>query len=176
MTEKQERLTAEEVARRLTPTHLEKVSADDLKAQVERDMDGEAPEQAAVDPSKDPRAQNPYTFHFDWTDSRGKRWQGGFTTHYPTPRDLLQAGTMQARLTASTPKESLDALTDEIAFIMSRLAFCLDDRPTWFSDPLSIVDGVPLLQAVYGEVAAFEQFFRVHGSTEGASKKKPGVK
>lgn len=176
MSEKQERLTAEEVTRRLTPSHLATVSAEDLKLQIEQNMEREAPEEKPSDPSKDPKAQNPYTFAFDWADSRGKHWKGKFTTHYPTPRDLLQAGTMQARLTASTPKESLDALTDEIAFIVSRLAFCLDERPTWFQDPLSIIDGVPLLQAIYGEVMAFEQFFRLHGTTESPSKKKPGIK
>lgn len=172
----QKKLTPEEVNRRLVPSHLANVTTESLKEAVQKETEPEAEEEAAVDPTKDPRARNPYTFQFDWTDTRGKRWQGSFTTHYPTPRDLLQAGTMQARLTGSTPKDSLDALTDEIAFIVSRLSFCLDNRPDWFGDPLSMVDGVPLLQAVYGEVLSFEQFFRKHGTTTGPSPKKSGHK
>jgi hypothetical protein len=173
--EKAERLTANDVAKRLVPSHLEEVSTEDMKAAVEKEV---APVEAAapVDPANDPRAKNPYGFQFDWTDSRGKRWQGHFVTHYPTPRDLLQAGVMQTRLTGSVPKESLDALTDEIAFIVSRLSFCLDERPEWFTDPLSLIDGVPLLQAIFTEVMAFESFFREHGTVTSPSKKKPGNK
>jgi len=172
MSEKSERLTSEEIVRRMTPPQ----TTDELRAQIEKDMNLETQLGEKEDPSKDPRAQNPYTFAFDWTDSRGKRWQGPFTTHYPTPQDYLSAGVMQARLTASTPKDSLDPLTDEIAFIISRLTFCLDDRPVWFQNPLAIIDGVPLLQAIYSEVMAFEQFFRVHGTTEKSGTKKPRIK
>jgi hypothetical protein len=173
-TEKQEKLTAAEITKRMIPTHLESVSADDLRAEVEKGMEGELPAEVAQE--DDPRGRNPFTFKFDWTDTRGKKWVGTFTTHYPTPRDLLQAGTMQARLTGSAPKDSLDALTDEIAFIVARLSFCLDTRPDWFADPLSMVDGVPIMQAVYSEVLSFETFFRQHGTVTPSSKAKPGNK
>ena len=158
-------MTSEELKRRLTPTHLmEALKTDDFKEQVEKAVMPDVPKIEA-DPSKDPRSKNPYTFQFDWTDSRGKKWAGSFTTHFPTPMDLIKAGVMQARMIGSTPKDSLDALTDEIAFIVSRLAYCLDKKPEWFNDPMSIVDGVPLMQAVYERVVDFEQFFRRHGKT-----------
>jgi len=170
----EKKLTAAEIATRMTPTHLESVTTESLKEEVEKAMEAPSPEDQAKEPSKDPRARNPYTFQFSWADSRGKKWEGTFTTHYPTPLDLLRAGTMQSRLLGGAPKESLDALTDEIAFIVARLTFSLDDKPEWFKDPLSIVDGVPLLQAVYSEVLGFEQFFREHGSVAGSGGKKPG--
>jgi len=148
MTEK--KLTAEEIAKRLTPTHLDGVTTESIKEDVEKASEAPTPEEKAKDPSKDPRARNPYVFPFSWTDSRGKKWEGNFTTHYPTPLDLLRAGTMQSRLLGGAPKESLDALTDEIAFIVSRLSFSLDDRPD------------------------FEQFFRQYGTITPSSQKKPG--
>jgi len=155
----------EELKQRLTPTHLlEAVTTADLKGQADEAMAADKPLEIP-DTDKDPRAHNPYPFAFDWSDSRGKKWTGHFTTHFPTPMDLVKAGVMQARMVGSTPKDSLDALTDEIAFIVSRLSYCLDKRPTWFQDPMSLVDGVPLIQAVYEKVVDFEQFFRQHGAT-----------
>jgi len=155
--------TPESFKQRLTPTHLLDASAtEDFKEQAEAAI-GEDKPKADVDPDKNPRSKNPYTFQFDWADSRGKKWVGSFTTHFPTPMDLVKAGVMQARMTGSTAKDSLDALTDEIAFMVSRLSYCLDKRPDWFKDPMSIIDGVPLIQAIYSEVVDFEQFFREHG-------------
>ena len=62
--------TAEELKRRLTPTHLQEAqTTEDLVNQADGLIT--APDQVAkaADPSKDPRAQNPYTFQFEW---RGK--------------------------------------------------------------------------------------------------------
>ena len=159
----QEKLTPEEMKARFTPSHLLEAEGEEgLKEATEKAMAPAAAEKA-VDPSDDPRSRNPYTFQLDWTDTRGKKWQGSFTVHYPTPMDLMRAGVMQARMNGSTPRDALDPLTDEIAFIVSRLSYCLDKRPTWFKDPTAIIDGVPLLQAVYERVLDFEQFFREHG-------------
>lgn len=156
------KVTPEELKQRLTPTHLaEAVSTAELKAQADEAVMADKP--VDVDLDKDPRAHNPYTFQFEWEDTRGKKWSGSFTAHFPTPMDLVKSGVMQARMTGSTAKDSLDALTDEIAFIVSRLSYCLDKRPEWFKDPMGIIDGVPLIQAVYGKVVDFEQFFREHG-------------
>lgn len=164
----QEKLSPEEMKRRFTPSHLvEADGVDDIKEATEKSL---APPEAApkADPADDPRAKNPYTFQFDWKDARGKQWQGSFTTHYPTPMDLMRAGVMQARLNGSTSRDALDPLTDEISFMVSRMTYCLDKRPSWFKDPTTIIDGVPLLQAVYERVLDFEQFFREHGQIEGA--------
>jgi len=158
--ETQQAMTADELVKRMVPSHLADLeSTEMLKEKVEKTL--EKPKE--VDPEKDPRGRNPYTFAFNWKDSRGKPWLGNFTTHYPTPMDIIKAGVMQSTLTGSVPKESLDALTDEIAFIVSRCTFCLDKRPDWFKDPLNIVDGIPLMQAVYERVSDFEQFFRLNG-------------
>ena len=157
------KINPEELRQRLTPTHLmEAVTTQDLKAQADEAVVADKPV-ADPDPDKDPRAHNPFTFQFDWADTRGKQWKGAFTTHFPTPMDLVKAGVMQARMVGSTPKDSLDALTDEIAFIVSRLSYCLDKRPDWFKDPMGLIDGVPLIQSVYERVVDFEQFFREHG-------------
>jgi len=156
-------VTPEELRQRLTPTHLmEATTTDDLKAQADDAVMADKPI-AEQDAKDDIRSRNPFTFPFDWKDTRGKQWKGVFTTHFPTPMDLVKAGVMQARMTGSTSKDSLDALTDEIAFIVSRLSYCLDKRPDWFKDPMSLIDGVPLIQAVYEKVVDFEQFFREHG-------------
>lgn len=163
----QEKLTPEEMRQRFTPTHLlEADGVDSIKEATEKAM-AKPDTGPAPDPSTDPRSQNPYTFQFDWTDARGHRWQGAFTVHYPTPMDIMRAGVMQARMNGSTPRDALDPLTDEIAFIVSRLSYTLDKRPGWFKDPTAIIDGVPLLQAVYERVVDFEQFFRQHGQVAG---------
>lgn len=166
----QEKLTPEEMKRRFTPSHLvDAEGIETIKEATEKSMASTEAE-AKPDPSDDPRSRNPYSFQFDWTDTRGKKWTGSFTTHYPTPMDLMRAGVMQARMNGSTVRDALDPLSDEIAFIVSRLSYCLDKRPNWFKDPTAIVDGVPLLQAVYERVLDFEQWFREHGQTEGASQ------
>jgi hypothetical protein len=168
------KLTPTELAERLRPKHLEDVTAADLAEEIERETQGPEPQTSEGQTEKDPRGRNPYTFDLDWTDPRGQRWQGRFVTHMPTPMDLMRAGVMQARLLGSTPRESVDAFTEEIAYIISRLSFVLDERPDWFVDPLSMVDAVPLLQQIYGEVASFEAFFRRHGQIEGASSTQSG--
>lgn len=170
----QPKMTAAELAERLKPTHLTgDTTAESLKEQIEEATQGPPPQSPEDELKNDPKAQNPYVFDFEWTDSRGHTWQGRFQTHMPTPLDIMRAGVMQSRLLGSAPKESLDAFTDEIAFMISRLSFCLDERPDWFTDPLSMVDGVPLIQAVYEEVAAYEAFFRRHGAVENKGKGQP---
>lgn len=168
------KLTPTELAERLRPTHLETVTTEEMAEQVSAETQGPEPQAPEVDAEKDPRSHNPYAFNFDWVDPRGRRWEGRFITHMPTPRDLMQAGVMQARMLGSTPRESVDVFTEEIAYIVSRLSFVLDERPSWFADPLSMVDAVPLLQQIYTEVASFEAFFRRHGKTEGEGKAQPG--
>jgi len=168
-----EKLTTEILAKRFSTESLKDVTTKKLAEEVDDAISIDLPAEKK-DPTNDPRSKNPYTFPFEWKDPRGKVWKGMFTTHYPTPLDLIKAGTMQSRLLGGAPKESLDALTDEIAFMVSRLTFCLDSRPDWFSDPLNIIDGVPLLQAVYSEVLSFESFFRQFGKIEKASATKLG--
>ena len=164
----QEKLTPEEMKRRFTPSHLVDVeNVEDIKEATDKAMDTAEPT-PKTDLADDPRCRNPYTFQFDWADTRGKKWVGSFTTHFPTPMDIMRTGVMQARMNGSTPREALDQLSDEIAFIVSRLTYCLDKRPTWFKDPTTIIDGVPLLQAVYERVLDFEQFFREHGQVTGS--------
>jgi len=160
-----EKLSPEEMRRRFTPATL--ADAEGLETIKEAADKAMAPADTAPvpDPVDDPRSRNPYTFQLDWTDTRGHRWQGSFTVHYPTPMDIMRAGVMQARMNGSTPRDALDPLSDEISFITSRLTYCLDKRPGWFKDPTTIIDGVPLLQAVYERVLDFEQFFREHGQT-----------
>ncbi len=158
---------------RLKPTHLiEAAQAEQIKETVEQetaDLSAQAPE---PDPGDDPKAQNPYVFDFEWTDPQGSVWKGRFQTHMPTPLDIIRAGVMQSKLLGGAPKASVDALTDEVAFMVSRLSFCLDERPDWFTDPLSLTDGIPLIQAVFEEVAAFEAYFRQHGKTQGQGTRK----
>lgn len=166
MGQPQEQITSDELERRLRPAHLENATAEGLKDKVAQETQGPPPQSPEDEAAADPRAQNPYGFEFQWTDHRGKAWTGRFVTHMPTPLDLIRAGVMQARLLASQPKDSLDAFTDEIAFMVSRLSFVLDERPDWFKDPLNMVDAIPLIQRIYEEVASFEAFFRRNGKVE----------
>ena len=162
-----EKLTPEILKQRFDVADLVK------PAEMKKDLDRSL-EIPLKDPPKpvDPKSGNPYTFPFSWTDARGKKWEGTFVTHFPTPQDLLKSGVAQARLLQGTPRDSLDAFTEEIAFMYSRLLFCLDEKPEWFNDPMNMIDGVPLIQAVYAEVFSFEQFFREHGTITATSKNK----
>ena len=141
----------------------------DLEAQAKQVTEETKPQEEKEEPkdlTKDPRNKNPYHFNFKWKDARGKKWEGDFVTHMPTVRDLQNAGVLESKLNGGMPVHSIDNVTAELNFVLARLQYVLDERPNWFKDPFSIIDGSDLIQAVYAEVASFELFFRKHGKIE----------
>lgn len=122
-------------------------------------------------PIDDPKDHEVYTFTVDWTDARGKRWQGSFDSTIPTIQMQRQAGILQARLNDGLPKASLDPVTDEINYILAQSAYRITKFPDWWK-PAELND-VNLLYAVYQHVMEHEQFFRRSSPGEAARSTTP---
>lgn len=148
-------LTPEELQRRLDgddPHSAIQDLADDVKAR-----DPIAPP-TPPDPMEDPRNQATYQFEVDWTDARGKRWQGKFTSVIPNIGKQRQAGILQAKLNDGLPKEAIDPITDEINYIIAQSTVRLTQVPKWWK-PADLLD-VDLMYEVYRHISEHERFFR----------------
>ena len=148
---------------RLKPTHLDNLMPehpDELKRQIAAAPGIGDPGQAEApaDPVQLAKSQREYTFTLNWTDGRGKVWAGKFTTKILSIRERAQVGLMRARLNGGLPTEAIDGYTAEINFIVANLVYCLTQKPEWAKD-LMALDSVPLLQAIYQEVASHEATF-----------------
>lgn len=156
-------ITQEEVARRLTPAHLQiPENTEKLKEEVQKLME-DSGESSILD---DPRGQKEYTFDFKYKDGNGKIWKGRFTNKILTLRDRQGVGVVRARLAAGLPSEALDPLTAEINLMLAHMSFSLIERPEWAKD-LSTLEDVRVVQALYEEVLLHEGTF--HGYTKASS-------
>lgn len=113
----------------------------------------------------DPREQNPYHFHFEWKDGRGKLWTGDFENHILTMGERQQVGIIRSRYQAGVPIESLDILTVEINLMVSHMMVSLKVKPDW-ADDMRDLTNIQLLQAIYEEVASHESIFHGYRSPE----------
>jgi len=164
--EKSPRLDPEALKARLEPNHL-KPDLDKMKTSVEEkatpdDDEKEKDKKAA----EDPRSKTPYTFQFKWKDTRGKLWQGQFTTKILNANEERLSGIMQAQLCGGIPYDNLDPYTLEIGFVIAHLAFSLSEKPKWYANIMDRPDGFPVIQAVMREVRSYEDWFRLHGQIE----------
>jgi hypothetical protein len=140
----------------LTPSHLIPETEEGLKEVADETV-------AKIDetePGEDPRDKVEYSFKFEFTDGRGKVWQGRFVNRILSIRDRQVVGIMRARLTGGQPYESLDPLTAEINHILTHMTQSLIERPDWAKDMLSLTN-YEVLQALYLEVDSHES--RFHG-------------
>ena len=92
----------ESIQDRLRMTHLN-ADIEELKKSVE-----ETVRPPPVD-EKDPRDEETWTFAFDHTDKRGKRWAGELTNAILTLEEQGYVAVLRSRLQGGQPTESLDS-------------------------------------------------------------------
>lgn len=108
----------------------------------------------------DPKAQEEYTWQFDWTDGRGRRWHGTFRNRVVTIHQKRQIGLMRAHLLGGLPLSSVDLETQALIHMVAWLQTSLVLRPSWFEKPDELNNAV-LIGKVFDQVASHEATF--HG-------------
>lgn len=159
----------QDIVKRLAPTHLtEEIthSTEQLKKEVEAATSEPTREPPTPD---DPRAKREYPFDFKWKSPNGKLWKGHFVNKILSIADRQNVGLMRARLGGGMPSDSLDGFTHEINLIIAHLTYSLVESPDWAQD-LRELNEVPLIQALYMEVASHEATFFGLGADQTGSK------
>lgn len=155
---------------RLAPSHLIPTDNQEAKESMEKSLEIEDPEEKkAIAEKANPRSQREYTFKFDWEDGRGKHWRGTFTNTILTIHQRQLSGILRARLSSNTPQVALDVITDNINTIIAHLTYSLTQKPKWANNLLQMTD-MALLQALYKEVLAHEDFFHGYDEAEEESQ------
>lgn len=88
----------------------------------------------------------------------GKKREGQFTAKYMGVTARLRIGTLRAKLLEGAPSESVDTITDDIAFMIAYLTVALIKAPSWWN--YDELDDIEDLRAMYFEVYNFVQSFR----------------
>lgn len=83
---------------------------------------------------------------------------GAFTAKYMGIGARLRMGTIRAKLLDGAPNQSVDAVTDDIAFMIAYLTVTLTKTPQWFN--FDNLDDYDDLRALYDEVYNFHTAFR----------------
>lgn len=88
----------------------------------------------------------------------GEEKTGAFTAKYMGIGARLRMGSLRAKLLDGAPTQSVDMVTDDIAFMMAYLTVTLIKTPTWFN--LEQIDDYDDLRDLYTEVFNFMRSFR----------------
>jgi len=148
----------EEVIKDFEPEHITKQlpkSTKEMKEEIAENMDTKPKEKH---PKDDPRSQKEYTFQFRYESPNGKVWTGQFTNKILSIAEQQAVGVARAKFGGGMPYESLDPLSREINMITAHMSFSLIKWPDWAEDLRAILE-IPLLQALYTEVASHEATF-----------------
>ena len=99
-----------------------------------------------------------YTFEKTLSMSAGIKKTGTFVAKYLGVAARLRMGTIRAKLLDGAPSQSLDNITDDIAYMVAYLTVSLTKTPDWWS--FDEIDDIQDLRAMYLEVYNFTQSFR----------------
>ncbi len=101
------------------------------------------------------------TLTFEATVSiQGEKKTGKFKAKYLGVAGRLRIGTIRAKLLEGAPAQSVDSVTDDIAFMISYLTVALVEFPQWWN--YETLDDFGDLRAVYLEVYNFVNSFRTN--------------
>jgi hypothetical protein len=141
-------------------THLD--VPDDLSV-IKREVDANvrfAPKDVGEEIGPNPMDEEIFTFQFDWTDRRGKRWTGEFTNQILTIGDHARVGAFRARLQGGLPFSAIPPDIADINLALAWLTFSLKKKPVW-SEPLDKLKDPDLLGQIFEKVSAHEaRYFR----------------
>lgn len=98
-----------------------------------------------------------YTFEKE-VSVEGEKKKGTFTVKYMGVAARLRLGTIRARLLEGAPSQSVDPLTDDIAYMIAYLTVSLVKAPNWWD--YDKIDDVSDLREVYMEAYKFMRSFR----------------
>ena len=99
-------------------------------------------------------------FDLDFTDQRGRAWQGRFKNEVLTVRKRLQVGLTKAALANGIPVDQLDTATSNLLEVLAHLSVSLTFSPDWFKNNRMDQYESEVLYAIYNEVAEHEARFR----------------
>lgn len=99
-----------------------------------------------------------YTFNKTITLMGGEKREGTFKAKYMGVTARLRIGTIRAKLLDGAPAQSVDQLTDDIAYMIAYLTVALVETPRWWS--YDALDEFTELREMYMEVYEFIQSFR----------------
>lgn len=88
----------------------------------------------------------------------GQKRTGTFKAKYMGVAGRLRVGTIRAKLLDGAPSQSVDTLTDDIAYMIAYLTVSLIKVPDWWN--YDEIDEVSDLRDMYMEVYNFVQSFR----------------
>lgn len=103
-----------------------------------------------------------YTFEYTASVNNQKR-TGSFTAKYMGVAARLRIGTIRAKLLDGAPAQSIDTLTDDIAYMIAYLQVALVKTPSWWN--YELLDELEDLKNMYMEVYKFIQHFRVQNES-----------
>lgn len=98
-----------------------------------------------------------YTFEKE-ISVEGEKKKGTFTVKYMGVAARLRLGTIRAKLLEGAPSQSVDPLTDDIAYMIAYLTVSLTKAPNWWN--YDRIDDVSDLREVYMEAYKFMRSFR----------------
>lgn len=99
------------------------------------------------------------TYSFEKTlQIGGESKTGTFTAKYMGIGARLRLGSIRAKLLDGAPNQSVDQMTDDIAYMIAYLTVTLTKKPNWFN--FDELDEYSELRDLYMEVYNFMQNFR----------------
>ena len=104
-----------------------------------------------------------YTFSKTVTINGGEKREGVFKAKYMGVVARLRIGTIRAKLLDGAPAQSVDQITDDIAYMIAYLTVTLVETPKWWS--YDVLDEFTELREMYMEVYEFIQSFRYDDGT-----------
>lgn len=108
--------------------------------------------------------QDSKTYSFTSTMTvNGKKQTGTFIAKYMGITARLRLGTIRAKLLDGAPTQSVDPLTDDIAYMIAYLNVALIKFPSWWN--YDNLDSVEELRNMYLEVYNFMRKFREQNET-----------
>lgn len=110
------------------------------------------------DPRKDPKSRDTYVFEIDMAFSDGERFKGSFTNKILTIEDKANVSLLMNRLANGIAFDLLDGEGQYLISVIAHLTYSLTEKPKWFD--VTTMKHTPLINAVFKEVTAHEEFFR----------------
>lgn len=148
-------------------------SIDDAKKAIKKQVDPTPEQKTAKADAEDPRTQEEYTFTFDFTDSRNKRWHGKFTNRVRTLMDRQFAANMQAGWQGGIPYAAYspdDVFLNEVLAHLGTTLTPMEGSGAFTMDDLRTAHDMNLINALYGEVLGHEARFHRREPVEKISK------
>lgn len=114
----------------------------------------------------DPREKEEWTFLFEHTDGRKKKWAGRFTNKILNIGDLQSAARVQATLLAGNDIRSFSGGMLEMMNAQAHMMISLKERPEWAKN-LTAIQDTELFFALWRKVVSHEtHYFRPGEATD----------